>query len=88
MTKVLKQAAPNGWLVRLIDDGEWGYLVEEPDGDESMETEFELLDDAQFYYESAIRRWHETPNWEAQARYDEAHGTDNGYGLWQSAREY
>ena len=85
MTKVLKQAAPNGWYVALEEDGGCYFVIE---GDDDV-VEFDIDRDAALnFYDTVVERLRATPNWEAQARYDEAHGTDNGYGLWQSAREY
>lgn len=78
---VLKKSRPNGHLVCLMkyEDGEDStYWVTEPDNEDGVEFDGDL-EEAQRYFEKAVEEWAKIPNWEAQARYDEIHGTDNGY---------
>jgi hypothetical protein len=89
--KVLKRARPNGWSIRLevVDaDGEYTnyYVIESGDEDG---VEFDgSKERAEAYYEERVAALAETPNEELQARYDEEHGTINGYSPFQFNREY
>lgn len=64
----LVKSSEGGWLVVMIDyygDGEFG---------EPFEFEFSTEEAAR----DECSGLHSTPNWEAQAEYDEMHGTVNG----------
>lgn len=76
---IIKQASPNGHRVRLIEcDG--SYSVEEHiDGWWEPGQDYDTLAEAEVTFEGLCAELRQTPNWEAQARYDEEHGTDNGY---------
>lgn len=92
--ELIKESKPNGWRLRLVC---WTFEGNEPywtvygpdadgrdpdDGDQSYS-----LADAEARYEAEAKRLATTPNWEAQARYDDAHGTINGYAPWQYNQE-
>jgi hypothetical protein len=49
---------------------------------------FDILADAERYFDEYVSELANEPNWEAQAEYDEEHGTINGYAPWQFDREY
>jgi hypothetical protein len=94
MTKTtLAKANPNhhGWL-KLVHhvDQEWeidSYYVREPNSDGSADDVTDFDDDlaaAQAFYDQRLAFWMKEPNWVAQAAYDEAHGTENGYAPWQA----
>lgn len=87
---VVQKACVNGRLVKLVHDNEAGdWYVREPDIEDVGDCpSFDVFEDAQEYYNQAVKAWRDTPNWELQAAYDEAHGTDNGYAPWQYSREY
>jgi len=90
---VIEKCYPNahGWLklLRGKGDDEGFWFVREPDAlDRDDYTEHDTETSARQHYEDAKRDWMDTPNWEAQARYDEEHGTDNGYAPWQRDRDY
>lgn len=87
----LLKSRPNGWFLALrmegdvetggVSDNAFFYVVETGDetGDEDG-TEF--YDDAIAairYYDERRAELADTRNWEMQERYDEEHGTDNGY---------
>lgn len=61
------------------------YVVRGPGG---MDDEFEDEAEARAHYEATFARLSVEPNWEAQAAYDDAHGTINGYAPWQYGREH
>lgn len=87
---LVEKARPNGHYVGLWagDSGEWWAVEEQSDEDEEpYEFEFESLAEAKAHFDTSCAELRVKPNWEAQARYDEAHGTDNGYALWQHRRE-
>ena len=92
--KTLKRSRPNGWDLSLVKftetpghgedyvDAEVYYVVFGPDDDDQNPDdgqEFDTLAEAEVYYEAQVLVLSKTPNWEAQARYDEANGTINGY---------
>ena len=84
MAKFIEKSAPNGHRISLQqfgDDAGWNtWTVFEDLGDgEVDEVDFDSLDEARAYYANRVAVLTQTPNWEAQARYDEEHGTDNGY---------
>jgi hypothetical protein len=92
--KVIKHLAPNGWGIRILelasDDGEPPvFLVQEEvtEGDDPWNqityweegVECATLAEAEEAFEKRLAELRETPNHAAQARYDEEHGTVNGY---------
>lgn len=101
---VLENASPNRFPIRLIRYASKTmgslpcFVVEETDPDGYWEftadgcgAEFDgNLAKARAYYAERVAKLRDTPNWEAQARYDEEHGTVNGYDprieMWR--REY
>lgn len=90
--KVLKECNPNRHgRVRLLEEqvssGTY-WMVQYPGVDEQEEDEFDTLGQAEGFYDAIVKRLSETRNWEAQAAYDDQHGTDNGYAPWQFNREY
>jgi len=97
--KLIEKCYPNahGWLKLVHDtscgmewdeEGEHWYVRQPRDEDEDDWTRFATLDEAKAFYDERKTFWCNEPNWEAQAKYDEAHGTDNGYAPWQLNREY
>ena len=93
MTKTtLAKCNPNAHgRVALVQLDETGYdpvyYVTTPGYEDGVEFDQDK-DAAQEFYDSEVKRLSNTPNWEAQERYDEAHGTSNGYAEWQYNREY
>ena len=81
--KYLKHLRPNGFDIALCEEDGWYWVCESLDDYDTMDTEFENLEEATVYFDERVKELAETPNWEAQARYDEEHGTDNGYAVWQ-----
>lgn len=86
----LVTAEPDDWM----PEAEPMYVVAQP-GDTIREgdgMEYPVTDEglvaAAAQYDADFKRWSDTPNWEAQARYDAEWGTDNGYAPWQLNREY
>jgi hypothetical protein len=49
---------------------------------------FGTLSEATTVFNKIAKELSDTPNWEMQARYDQEHGTINGYAPWQSNSEY
>lgn len=89
--RILKRANPNRHgLVLLVQTGEDAFEVRDADYDEfGTEPEcFDTLAAAETAWEAEIDRLAQIPNWEAQAEYDAAHGTINGYAPWQFGAEY
>ncbi len=84
---ILQKCYPNhhGWLKLVHDRTNGDWYVREPDSDGSADdvTPFDTLEAAQAFYDERAKVWSETPNWKAQAAYDEKWGTDNGYAPWQ-----
>lgn len=96
MTKkqLLEKSYPNGHKVSLmsyeLSPGDLYYVVRTPGTGYDFEDgdEYETEADARQAYADQVKKWADEPNWEAQERYDEAHGTINGYAPWQLSREY
>lgn len=89
-SKVLKRANPNrhGWIILKQDtssDGEIYYTVI---GADEYEHEPETLAEAEALFDKLVSELINEPNWEAQADYDAAHGTINGYASFQYQREF
>lgn len=89
----IKSCRPNGHFLSLLQDPEGYYFVQwviqdTDDDDETIDKEFSTLPEAEKFYEEMRKELNDTPNWYAQARYDEAHGTDNGYGPHHYHDEY
>lgn len=87
---VVQKANPNlhGW-VKLVHDNEAGdWYVREEGMDAADAPSFDVFDDAEAFYKARVAELHNTPNHEAQARYDAEWGTDNGYAPWQLNREF
>lgn len=85
--KKLASARPNGfdislwkiWAVTEPEDDAYFVVYEDTtDGYDQDLEEFDLEVNAREYYENRRRVLLGTPNWEAQAQYDEMHGTING----------
>lgn len=87
--KTLEKCYPNahGWLKLVAGDDYW-YVIEPDAVDRDDITDFTSEAEARSFYEERAKYWADEPNWEAQARYDEEHGTENGYAPWQLNREY
>lgn len=82
----IKRATINGYVLVLTEDDGLFLLTEGnsfDDYDEPVEDEFDDRDEAIKQFEHRAEKLRDTPNWEAQAAYDEEHGTDNGYAPWQ-----
>jgi hypothetical protein len=90
--QIIKKANPNRHGPVLLEKDEDGmYWLTEPDADGEMGDPSDLGTDeaaALAMFDKIVKAWRETPNWELQAEYDAAHGTDNGYAPWQYGREY
>lgn len=82
MSVTIKKSNPNRHgYIKLQKEGEGedtSYFVTEPGNEEGTEFDGDLQAAERFYNE-AVEAWSKTPNWRAQAEYDERHGTDNGY---------
>lgn len=81
--EVLEHANPNRLgLIALVkqvgEDVWWFYDATDADGDEAWTNEYSSEATARKEYETELQRLQNTPNWEAQAEYDEMHGTING----------
>jgi len=89
---VVAKANPNKWPIRVVkydDDHGAEWCVEEVcDGQWEDCGTYETEDDAMADFNARVAELRNTPNWEAQAEYDDLHGTDNGYSPWQFSREY
>lgn len=73
-----------------INDGDSVYVVFGPHDDTRDAedgAEFVTFDEAKTFYQAEFDRLAKEPNWEAQARYDDANGTINGYAPWQYNQE-
>jgi hypothetical protein len=95
--KIIKSSRPNRHFVALIEGGEGDnryYYVHTSMAvvhDEPMEDDYDCEDivEAARVYEREVKDLSSTGNPQAQAEYDDAHGTVNGYAPWQySASEY
>jgi hypothetical protein len=88
--KTLRQSYPNGHHLALVSIEGVLYVVGPGDDRDEDGHEFEPEDEAAAVaeYEAQRVKLAETPNHRAQAAYDDAHGTDNGYAPWQAMREW
>lgn len=77
--KIIKLRAPNGWRIRIIEDAGLYVVQEESGGVWEDCGEFTSQENAEALFAEINKRLLDTPNWDKQAAYDEAHGTDNGY---------
>lgn len=88
-TKILKRANPNrhGWIIlkETTHVDEVYYTVV---GADEYEHEPESLAEAEALFDRLVNELKDEPNWEAQAEYDDAHGTINGYAPFQYQREF
>ena len=80
--KLLMKASPNGHrsvcLIQSGDDENATYFVTDPQDEDGADLGGDY-DAALKFFKDTVAEWEKIPNWEAQARYDEVHGTDNGY---------
>ena len=89
--KTLERRRPNGFSIELNKvwaknepESDACFTVEEASTDGYGDydgidiEEFETEAEARKYFEERCASLADTPNWEAQAAYDEAHGTING----------
>jgi hypothetical protein len=83
--KTLKKCNPNrhGW-VTLLEYSDTEFYVVGPEEDE--EASFDNREEAERYYESRRYTLGKTPNWDAQAEYDEQWGEP--LPVWPSPGEY
>ncbi len=82
--KIVRRAAPNRHGILMTEMGGLFYIYDaDHDEYDTEPTEFETREAADTAFDAEIRRLRDVPNWEAQAEYDEAHGTVNGYAPWQ-----
>jgi len=93
--EVLEYANPNRWgtiaLIKQVGADVWWFYdaIDAEDG-EVWTNEYSSEELARKEYDTELQRLLNTPNWEAQAEYDEVHGTINGedpsivemWGLW------
>lgn len=86
--QILKKSRPNGWFIQLVkySDEENVYYEVQERGD--MNYEYDTEEEALKYYDERVKELMDVPNWELQSKYDEEHGTDNGYSYWDYQREY
>jgi len=71
MSKIIKSSRPNGHYIAIVElDNNWGYDVVIGNDD----YEFDTLAGAEEFYEEQRADLAKTPNWEAQASYDEQWG--------------
>ena len=84
-----EETAPEGHADDPEFEPESIYVVESPGYGYSPDGGAEFLNevDGRAEYDREVKRLSEEPNWEAQAEYDEQHGTVNGYAPWQFQRE-
>lgn len=68
-------------LVEYTEEGrETSYGVRDPDTYEyDTEVECRTLAEAEIVFKRVLSEWNDVPNWDLQERYDEEHGTDNGW---------
>jgi hypothetical protein len=89
---VIKSARPNGWPIRITQgdclEGAIWYIEECEDGYWNEVSAHDTLAEAETEFAARVAVLKDIPNWELQARYDEEHGTDNGYAPWQINQEY
>lgn len=88
-SKTIRTARPNGFPVRLVQHEQGDHIawtVEEYfyEGEgygywDDCPPDFATLAAATAAFEATCAELSGTRNWRAQAEYDEAHGTDNGY---------
>ena len=77
---IIKTATVNGFGVRIVKADEDCYWVEENSSGYYEEgRELQTLADAELEFSELCKVLGDTPNWELQAKYDEEHGTVNGY---------
>lgn len=81
--EVLEHANPNRLgtiaLVKQVGaDVWWFYDATDAEDSEAWTNEYSSEQLARSEYNTELQRLQNTPNWEAQAEYDEAHGTVNG----------
>jgi hypothetical protein len=83
--KILRTASPNGHAVRLVEFEGGGFAVQgyieedEVNGYWDDGDDFDTLAEAQAHFDEECNRLKDVRNDLAQARYDEEHGTVNGY---------
>lgn len=77
--ETILKSRPNGHPVSLVkcttDEGTVYYMLNDPLDSEEFDDE----EEARLAYASAVTYWAKTPNWEAQARYDEQWGEPTYY---------
>lgn len=79
--EVLENANPNrnGWIVLVKYKNEFFTAFEDDPEFEPMEAgPYKAEADARTVYEQWREEQGDTPNWDAQAEYDQMHGTVNG----------
>jgi hypothetical protein len=88
----IKKANPNrhGLMVLDVDDDGvyWITPPHDPDFEEDPYDVGTNLQEATVAFDSEVQRLAKVPNWEAQAAYDDEHGTINGYSPFQFRDEY
>jgi hypothetical protein len=90
--KLIKTANPNRLGRILLEKDENGmFWLTLPDCEGYDSDPYDVGTDEVAALESfgtAVSEQANTPNWEMQAEYDEAHGTIGGYAPWQFCREF
>lgn len=85
--RTIKTARPNGWCIQIVQySGDpLFYILEYDDEGYPLDPDegYETLADAKTEFTRLATDLASVPNWELQARYDEEHGTDNGFAPWQ-----
>lgn len=80
---ILYKSRPNGFRLVLECEGDLesdslSVFVTETGDEDGVEFDSDIRAAWEYFCERETELA-STPNWEAQARYDEEHGTDNGY---------
>lgn len=88
--KILKKSSPNGWFIRLVkySHEENVYYEVQEGNDKEGGYEYNTEEEALKYYDERVKELMDVPNLGLQSKYDEEHGTDNGYSYWDYQREY
>lgn len=86
--RILKQSHPNGWSAYLIAVNGIYVVAESPDVYDDAGDEYDTREAAEKGFADLVMELAESPNWEAQAAYDEQWGTINGYPPFNYFREH
>lgn len=87
--QIIEKSRPNGFaliLRKYTCDGVDCYCVRS--SQDADDIEFDTEAEARKFYDEYKKELSSTPNWELQEKYDNEHGTINGYAPWQYNSEY